>query len=101
MGTNNIISKAQRNKAQCNKVQLSFQPVKAQRKMHNVFFKISEVQRNFCNELFDLVQAQHNSAIAKRHFRTKLMRNLTSAIEISQHIANTALFCNFRPKKSK
>ena len=73
VGTNNIISKAQRNK-----VRRSFQPVKA--------------QRNFCNELFDSVEVQRNSAIAKRYFRTKLKCNLTSAIEISQHNANTAFF---------
>ena len=35
---------------------------------------------------------QRNSAIAERHFRTKLKRNLTPAIEISQHNANTAFF---------
>ena len=87
MGTNNIISKAQRNKAQ-----RSFQPVKAQRKMRNLIFLISEAQRNFRNELFDSVEAQRNSAIAEQHFRTKLKRNLTSAIEISHHNANTAFF---------
>ena len=32
------------------------------------------------------------SAIAERHFRTKLKRNLTSAIEISRHNTNTAFF---------
>ena len=41
VGTNNIISKAL-----CNKAQRSFQPVKAQRKMRNLFFLISEAQRN-------------------------------------------------------
>ena len=82
VGTNNIISKAQR----------SFQPAKAQRKMRNLIFLLSEAQRNFRNELFDSVEAQRNSAIAKRYFRTKLKRNLTSAIEISQHNANTAFF---------
>ena len=89
VGTNNIISKAQR----------SFQPVKAQRKLRNLFFLISEAQRNFRNELFDSVDAQRNSAIAERHFRTKLKRNLTSAIEISQHRANTALFAIFDRKE--
>ena len=44
VGTSNIISKAQRNKAQ-----RSFQPVKAQRIMRNLIFVISEVQRNFRN----------------------------------------------------
>ena len=56
------------------------------------FFLISEAQRNFRNELFDSVEAQRNSAPAERHFRTKLKRNLTSAIEISQLNANTAFF---------
>ena len=87
MGINNIISKAQRNKAQ-----RSFQPVKAQREMRNLIFLLSEVQRNFRNELFDSVEAQRNSAIAERYFRTKLKRNLVFAIEISQHNANSALF---------
>ena len=87
MSTNNIKSKAQRNKAQ-----RSFQPAKAQRKMRNLIFLLSEAQRNFRNELFDSVEAQRNSAIAERYFRTKLKRNLTSAIKISQHNANTAFF---------
>ena len=60
--------------------------------MRNLIFLLSEAQRNFRNELFDSVEAQRNSAIAERHFRTKLKRNLTSAIEISQHNANTAFF---------
>ena len=94
MGTSNIISKAQRNKAQ-----RSFQPVKEQRKLRNLFFLISEAQRNFRNELLDSVDAQRSSAIAERHFRTKLKRNLTSAIEISQHRANTALFAIFDRKE--
>ena len=50
VGTNNIISKAQR----------SFPQVKAQRKMRNLIFLISEAQRNFRNEFFDLVNAQPN-----------------------------------------
>ena len=60
--------------------------------MRNLIFLLSEAQRNFRNELFDSVEAQRNSAIAERYFRTKLKRNLTSAIEISQHNANTAFF---------
>ena len=88
MGTNNIILKAHHNKQQ-----RSFQHVNAQRKMRKlIFFLISEAQRNFCNEFFDLVEAQRNSAIAERLFRAKLKRNLTSAIEISQHEANIAFF---------
>ena len=62
-------------------------------------FLISEAHRNFCNELFDSVEAQRNSAIAERHFRTKLKRKLTSAIEISQHNANTA-FLQFLTEKT-
>ena len=91
VGTNNIIPKAQRNKAQ-----QSFQTVKAQCKMHNLIFLISEAQRNFHNELFDSVEVQRNSTIAERHFRTTLKRNLPSTIlKISQHNANTAFFLQF------
>ena len=46
-------------------------------------FLLSKAQRNFRNELFDSVEAQRNPAIAEWHVRTKLKRNLTSAIEIS------------------
>ena len=92
----NIISKAQRNQGQ-----QSFQPVKAQRKMRNLIFFISEVQRNFRNGRFDSFEAQRNSTMTEGHFCIKLKRNLTSAIEISQHNANTAFFCDFRQKKSK
>ena len=53
---------------------------------------MSKAQRNFRNELFDSVEAQRNSAIAERHFRTKLKRNLTSVVEISQHNANSSVF---------
>ena len=87
MGRNNIKSEAQRNTAQ-----RSFQPVKAQRKMRNLIFLIFEAHHNFRNKHFDLIEAQRNSSIAERHFRTKLKRNLTFASEISQHNANTAFF---------
>ena len=87
VGTNNIISKAQRNKAQ-----RSFQPVKVQRKMRSLIFLISEAQCNFRNELFDSVEAKRNFAIVEQHFRTKLKCNGTSAIKISHHNANTAFF---------
>ena len=60
--------------------------------MRNLIFLISEAQRNFRNELFNSFETQRNSAIAERHFRTKSKRNLTSAIEISQHNAKTAFF---------
>ena len=73
--------------------------MKMQRKKSDLVFLISEAHRNFLNELFDSVEAQRNSAIAERHFRTKLRRNLTSAIEISQHNANTA-FLQFLMQKS-
>ena len=69
--------------------------------MRNIIFLTSEAQRNFGNELFHSVEAQHNSAIAERHFGTKLKRNLTSANEISQHNANTTFFCDFKLKMSK
>ena len=52
--------------------------------MRNLIFLISEAQRSFCNELFDSVKQQWNSANAERQFRIKLKWNLTSAIEISQ-----------------
>ena len=77
-------------------MQRSFQRVKAQRKNRNLIFLISEAQCNFHDELFDLVEAQHNTAIAERHFRTKLKRNITFATEILKHKANTAFFYNFR-----
>ena len=65
--------------------------MKAQRKMRNLIFLLSEAQRNFRNELFDSVEAQRNSAIAEEHFRTfKIKRNLPSATEILQHNAKTA-----------
>ena len=60
--------------------------------MRNLIFLVSEAQCNFRNELFDSVDVQRNSAIAEQHFRTKLKRNLTSAIEILHHNANTAFF---------
>ena len=68
--------------------------------MCNSFFSISEAQRNFRNELFDSVESQRNSAMAEWDFRTKLKCNLTSAIEISQHNANTAFFA-ILARKSK
>ena len=63
--------------------------------MRNLIVLLSEAQRNFRNELFDSVVAQRNSAIAEPHFRSKLKRNLTAAIEILQHNANTAFFAIF------
>ena len=60
--------------------------------MRNLIVLISEAQRNFRNELYDPVEAQRNSAIAERHFRTKLKRNLISANEISHQNAYTAFF---------
>ena len=58
-----------------------FQPVKVQRKM-----------RNFHNELFDSVEAHRNSAVAERHFYSKLKRKVTFGIEISTHNKNAAFF---------
>ena len=96
MGTNNIISKAHRNK-----VQQYFQPVKARRKKRNLIFLISEAQSNFHSKLFDSFKVQCNCAIAEQHFQTKLKRNPTSAIEILQYNANTAFFVSLGRKKSK
>ena len=61
---------------------------------------ISKAQRNFRNELFDSVEAQRNSAIAVRYFRTKSKRNLTSATKISRHNANTAFFAILDRKRA-
>ena len=66
--------------------------MKAQRKMRNLNFLLSEAQRNFRNELFDSLEAQRNSAIAEEHFCTTFKRNLPSATEILQHNAKTAFF---------
>ena len=65
LGTNNIISKAQR----------SFQPVKALRKISNLIFLIFEAQRNLRNELFDSVEAQRNCGAAFSH-QVKAQLNL-------------------------
>ena len=67
--------------------------------MRNLVVLISGTQRNFRNELFDSVKAQRSSAIAERHFHTKLKRNLTSAIKISHYNANTAFFAIFDRKR--
>ena len=69
--------------------------------MRLLIFLISETQRNFCNEHFNSVEAQRNSAIAERYFLTKLTCNLTSAIENSQHTANTAFFGIFYRKRKE
>ena len=52
--------------------------------MRNLIFLISKAQRNFCNELFDAVKGQRNSAIVEWHFNAKSKRNWTSAFKISQ-----------------
>ena len=67
--------------------------------MRNLLFLISEAHCNFRNELFDSVEAQRSYANAERYFRTKLKSNLTSAIEVSQHTANTAFFTIFDRKE--
>ena len=45
-----------------------------------------------------LIQFKRNT-IPGRHFRTKLKRNLTLAIKISQHTANTAYYAIFDRKR--
>ena len=56
VGTDNVILKAQRYKAQ-----RSFQSViKALRKMRNLIFLVSEAHCNFRNEFFVSVEAQRN-----------------------------------------
>ena len=68
--------------------------------MRKLIFQISEAQRNFRNKLLDSVEAQRNSAILERHFYTKLKRNLTFAIKISQHNTNTAFFAILDGKRT-
>ena len=68
--------------------------------MSNLIFLISEAPRNFRNELYDSVEAQRNSAIAERYFRTKLKCNQTFAIEISQHKENSAFFLSLDWKRA-
>ena len=51
------------------------------------------------NEIFDTVEAQRKAAIAEQHVCTKLKCKLTSAIEISQHTANTSIFAIFESKR--
>ena len=72
MGTNNILRKVLRNIAQF------FKPLKAQDAQFDLF---SEVQLNFRNKLFDLIQAQNNSAIAEWDFRTKSIDDITIKIK--------------------
>ena len=67
--------------------------------MLNLIFLISEAQRNFRNDLLDSDEAQRDSAIAKQHFCSKLKRNLSSAIEITQHNINTAFFAILGKKR--
>ena len=50
--------------------------------------------------LFNSIEAPRNSAIAEQRFRSKLKRNLTSAIEVSQHNANIAFFAILDRKKA-
>ena len=72
-----------------------------QQKTCNLIFLISEAQRNFPKLFFNSVEVQQrNSAIAEWHFCTKLKCNLTSAIEILQHNANTAIFAILDRKRA-
>ena len=59
MSTNNIISKAQRNKAQ-----RSFQPVKAQRKMRNLIFFL---KRSATSAMNFLIQLKRNAILQSRN----------------------------------
>ena len=58
--------------------------------MRNLIFLLSEA-RSATSAMNFLIQLKRN-AIPERYFCTKLKSNLTSAIEISQHNANTAFF---------
>ena len=62
-------------------------------------FLISKAQYNFRNELCDSVQAQSNFAIAELVIRIKSKREITSAIEISPHNANTSFFAILNRKR--
>ena len=68
--------------------------------MRNLLFLISEAQRNFRNELFDSVEAQHNSAIAEGHFRTKLKRNTIPQLKF-HNTMQIPHFLQFLTEKSK
>ena len=96
MGTNNITNI----KSAAQQSATIFSTSKSAAQNTQCDFLNSEVQCYFRNELLNLVEAQRNAAIAERHFCTTLKRNLTSAIEISQHNPNTgnAFFCNLRQK---
>ena len=76
MGTNNIVSKAQ-------KSTMIFSTIKSAAQNAPFSFLISEAQRNFRNKFFDSVEEHCNIAIVEPHFCTKLKRNLASAIETS------------------
>ena len=52
------------------------------------------LKRSATSAINFFIQLKHNT-ILERHFRTKLKRNLTFAIKISQH----NVFCNFKVKK--
>ena len=58
------------------------------------------MQRDFCNDLFDSVEEQRDSAIVEWDFRTKLKCDLTSAIKISRRNATTAFFAVLVRKKA-
>ena len=63
--------------------------------MCNLIFLISKVQRNFRNEVCDLVEAQHISAIAEQDFHNKL--NFCNSNFTTQ--CKYRIFCYFRHEK--
>ena len=94
VGTNNIISKAQRNKAQ-----RSFQPVKAQRKLRNVFFFNfwSAAQLSQWAFWFSWCATQFRNCGTAFSYQVKAKPNLRNWNFTTQGKYRT--FCNFWPKR--
>ena len=67
-------------KRSINKPQRSVLPVSAAQNARFNFLFLNRSATSAMN--FDSVEAQRNSSIAERHFRTKLKRNLTFGVEI-------------------
>ena len=92
VSTNNIRSKAQRNK-----VQRPLKPVKAQRKMRNLIFLNSEAQCNYRNELFDSVEDQCNCGTAFLYL-VKAQPNFYNW-NLTTKCKCRIFFCDFRQKR--
>ena len=73
-----------------------FKPLKAQRKMHDLIFLISETHLNFRIKLFDAVRVQLLQS--ERDFDTKSKRNLLPQLKL-QSTMQIWGFCDFTRKK--